>query len=62
MSKTTCPKCKNEKGFVFGTCIDCGWNHLDDTFHWIKVNIDALRTCTLYTDELIDAYDRRVTK
>lgn len=35
-----CPKCLNRIGFVFGTCGDCGWNYLDDTYHWIVVRAE----------------------
>lgn len=32
-----CPKCLNQQGFVFGTCIECGWNSLDHSYHHIVV-------------------------
>lgn len=38
-----CPICKNTIGFVCGTCIQCGYNHLSHKFDWIEVNTDILR-------------------
>lgn len=38
-----CPICKNTVGFALGTCIDCGWNYLDNSFHHIEINTDELR-------------------
>jgi hypothetical protein len=35
-----CPHCQNTMGFVFGTCIECGFNHLDNRFCWVKVWLD----------------------
>jgi predicted ATP-dependent serine protease len=37
-----CEKCGNKIGFAFGTCCECGWNHLDKTYHIIKVNVSDL--------------------
>lgn len=37
-----CPVCDNKRGFVFGTCIECGFNYLDASFHYIKVDVDYL--------------------
>ena len=37
-----CPMCDNKMGFAFGTCGECGWNYLDNTFHFIKVHTDDL--------------------
>lgn len=37
-----CPVCDNRIGFAFGTCVDCGFNYLDGTFRFIKVDIDYL--------------------
>lgn len=37
-----CPICKNTMGFVCGTCIDCGYNQIDHTFHFIEVSTEVL--------------------
>ena len=37
-----CPICKNKTGFVFGTCCECGYNHVDHTYHYIKVSTEIL--------------------
>lgn len=42
MDTDTCPKCTNRIGFSFGTCAECGWNHLDNTWHYIKASTDHL--------------------
>ena len=39
-----CPICKNRIGFAFGTCVECGYNYLDFTFHKIEVNTDVLKS------------------
>lgn len=41
-----CPKCNNKLGFSFGTCSSCGWNYIDSTYHWIKVNVNDLSVDT----------------
>lgn len=38
-----CPICKNKIGFVCGTCIDCGYNQLDHTYHFIEVSTEILK-------------------
>ena len=38
-----CPICKNKMGFAVGTCIECGYNHLDHSYHTIEVNADILK-------------------
>lgn len=38
----SCPKCGNTMGFAFGTCIECGWNHLYNQWEVIKVRVDDL--------------------
>lgn len=40
--KSSCPHCTNTMGFVCGTCIECGFNHLDNSFHFIKVWSDDI--------------------
>ena len=35
MSKTICPHCKNNIGFAFGRCSECGYNYLTDEFEVI---------------------------
>jgi hypothetical protein len=37
-----CPACKNKVGFVFGTCIHCGYNHYDNSYRWIEVDMEVL--------------------
>lgn len=37
-----CPICKNRMGFVCGTCIECGYNHDDHTYHFIEVSTEIL--------------------
>lgn len=37
-----CPICDNMIGFTCGTCIDCGYNYLDHTFHFIEVSTETL--------------------
>lgn len=39
-----CPICKNKMGFAFGTCIECGYNHLDNSYHTIEVNTEILKS------------------
>ena len=38
-----CPICKNTMGFAYGTCIECGYNYIDNTYHKIEVCTDELR-------------------
>lgn len=59
--KTICPVCKNKVGFAFGTCIECGYNHLDDSFHFIKVHIDDLPEGE-YKERLIEKHWENVLK
>lgn len=40
----TCDKCGNTMGFAFCTCVRCGWNEIDKSFHYIKVNVNDLPT------------------
>ena len=37
-----CPKCKNKTGFVFGTCIKCGYNNIDKEYARIEVDLEVL--------------------
>jgi hypothetical protein len=37
-----CPICKNNRGFACGTCIECGYNYLDNTYHFIEVRTELL--------------------
>lgn len=37
-----CPNCQNKQGFVCGTCIECGFNHSDGKFHWIRVWVEDI--------------------
>ena len=38
-----CPICKNKYGFVCGTCIDCGYNSIDNEFEFIEIRTELLR-------------------
>ena len=38
-----CPKCGNTIGFGFGTCVECGYNYLDNTYRYIKVDTEILK-------------------
>jgi hypothetical protein len=46
-----CPICGNKTGFTFGTCIDCGYNHIEHEFDWIKIDIKVLET--LLSEEVL---------
>lgn len=37
-----CPICKNKIGFAFGTCIECGYNHIKGEFSFINVYVSEL--------------------
>lgn len=41
---SSCPVCNNRMGFVFGTCVQCGFNHIEAEFNHIKVYVDDLPT------------------
>lgn len=58
MDKTECPKCGNKMGFAMGTCIDCGYNYLDNKYSWIKVRVNQLPNEIRYP--LIDRHDKDV--
>jgi hypothetical protein len=47
-----CPICQNKIGFTFGTCIQCGYNHIDHSYHTIEVDTAILRT--LVDEETFD--------
>jgi hypothetical protein len=55
-----CEKCGNRIGFVFGTCCNCGWNYLDKTWHYIKVNVNDLPMDLRYY--LIDKHESKYEK
>ena len=38
-----CPVCKNTLGFACGTCIECGFNYIDKSYHFIEVRTEALK-------------------
>ncbi len=40
--KTICHHCKNEIGFVCGTCLECGFNYIEKKFSFIKVYVSDL--------------------
>lgn len=37
-----CPVCDNRMGFAFGTCVECGFNHLSGKFKNIETSVDDL--------------------
>lgn len=37
-----CPICKNTVGFACCMCIKCGFNRMDNTYHFIEVSTDLL--------------------
>ena len=39
-----CPICKNTMGFACGTCVECGYNYHDNTFHVIRVDTKFLKS------------------
>lgn len=55
--RSTCPHCKNTMGFSFGTCVECGFNYLDNQFHRISVSVDDL--CSLPAYMLVDDHAKR---
>jgi len=61
LGRTSCPKCANEYGFAFGTCIECGWNYLDHSWHHITVfDLDVIPTYT--RDFLIRKHEESVAR
>jgi hypothetical protein len=44
-----CPVCKNKIGFAFGTCIQCGYDHIEEKFSRIEVDMEIL-------ERLLDPY------
>lgn len=54
--KTECPHCKNTKGFVFGACTRCGFNHIKNKFDWVRVYV---RDLPPEDDYLIEVHSRR---
>lgn len=38
-----CPICDNMIGFSFGTCVNCGYNHIDHEYRYIKVDTEVLK-------------------
>ena len=57
---TMCKKCGNEFGFSFGTCCQCGWNDISNSYHFIRVNPDHIRDDDL-KNYLVDRHDSFVT-
>lgn len=37
-----CPVCENTIGFVFGTCVNCGYNHIEKKYKRITVSVEDL--------------------
>lgn len=56
-----CPHCKNTMGFAFGTCIECGYNDIDSTFHFIKVSSDDFDLLSDSTVQLLTRKHSRST-
>lgn len=56
-----CPICKNTIGFVCGTCNNCGYNQIDQTYHTIKVNTEILEQIVSpeMFDYLVAEHERR---
>ena len=38
-----CPICDNMIGFAFGTCVNCGYNHIYHEYKYIKVDTEILK-------------------
>ena len=55
----TCKKCGNKLGFVMGTCVQCGFNEIDNTYRHITVYVEDLPVDLRY--ELIKEHNKRVT-
>lgn len=60
VSETICNKCENRVGFVNGTCIKCGWNHLESQCRTIRVDTDYLPLATRH--QLIKMHEERVER
>lgn len=58
--ETICPACGNTQGFAFGTCIECGYNHLTNEYSHIKVYVSDLPKGV--RGWLIGEHHRRVNK
>lgn len=41
-NQDSCPHCSNKIGLVFGTCLECGFNHIQERFRFIKVDVEDL--------------------
>jgi hypothetical protein len=56
-----CPKCKNRVGFAFGTCIQCGYNHLDEEYTRIEVDMEVLERYVppYILSHLIERHERK---
>lgn len=60
-----CPKCGNKLGFAFGTCCQCGFNHISKQYDWIKVWRSDLNKTDISPEdefELIIKHNKSVTK
>jgi hypothetical protein len=56
-----CPACKNKVGFAFGTCIRCGYNHYDEKYDRIEVDMEVLERYipTYVLHSLIERHKQR---
>jgi anaerobic ribonucleoside-triphosphate reductase len=54
-----CEKCGNTMGFALGTCVECGWNDLDKSFHFIKVQVAYLEGYPDLKRLLVEKHARR---
>ena len=57
-----CPICNNMNGFSFGTCVQCGYNHIDHEYRFIKINTEILKALVpadVY-DLLVAEYEKTV--
>jgi hypothetical protein len=58
-----CPVCKNKIGFAFGTCIQCGYDHIEEKFSRIEVDMETLEALLdPYTLDLLVNKHRRKYK
>lgn len=56
-----CPVCKNKIGFAFGTCIQCGYDYIEEKFSRIEVDMETLEALLdPYTlDLLVNKHERK---
>lgn len=56
-----CPVCKNKIGFAFGTCIQCGYDHIEEKFSRIEVDMETLEALLdpYMLDLLVSKHERK---